>query len=265
LKNKYCFDKSLHIHLLDDKPLMGTSTALEVLSKPLTWWASGKALELLGWTPTKTDKFIRMEIASKAFDEVRACTDVEYLKLLDKAYRNHKDSLKKSADKGTDLHAEIERFIKGKMSGNVPIDLNERILPFIEWSDKNVKRFLWSEAHCYSENLWCGGISDFGVELNNGLIYLGDIKSSKEAYTSHFLQGGGYCLEIKENGLLTSEGDKIRDIPKIDGLIIVPFGAEPIVPQYNMLSLEVYENGFKAILELYKLIKSEEKLKEEVK
>src|SRR5437899_1811597 len=38
-----------HLHTLDGKPLIGTSTAIRVLNKPLTWWAAGMALTPLGW------------------------------------------------------------------------------------------------------------------------------------------------------------------------------------------------------------------------
>ena len=53
---KYRFEKEQHIHLLDERPLIGTTTALSVLNKPLTWWASGLAVEALGWYNTKQKK-----------------------------------------------------------------------------------------------------------------------------------------------------------------------------------------------------------------
>ena len=50
---KYNFNSVEHLHSLDDKPLTGTSTVCGVLYKPLTWWAAGKTLEVLGWTNSK--------------------------------------------------------------------------------------------------------------------------------------------------------------------------------------------------------------------
>jgi hypothetical protein len=42
-------DRENHVHLLNDKPLIGTSTVVGVIAKPLTWWASGLAVEEMGW------------------------------------------------------------------------------------------------------------------------------------------------------------------------------------------------------------------------
>ncbi len=36
----YQFDDKQHLHLLDGKPLTGTSSVGNVLSKPLTWWSA---------------------------------------------------------------------------------------------------------------------------------------------------------------------------------------------------------------------------------
>ena len=45
---KYQFNEKEHIHTLDDKPLMGTSTVVGIIAKPLTYWASGLAVGKLG-------------------------------------------------------------------------------------------------------------------------------------------------------------------------------------------------------------------------
>ena len=50
---QYKFNKEKHLHTLDGIPLTGTSSVVGVLMKPLSWWASGKAVELLGWLNPK--------------------------------------------------------------------------------------------------------------------------------------------------------------------------------------------------------------------
>jgi hypothetical protein len=46
-----------HLHLLDNKPLIGTTTAGKVLAKQgLPWWASACAVKTLGWTDPKIKK-----------------------------------------------------------------------------------------------------------------------------------------------------------------------------------------------------------------
>ena len=270
--NRYRFDSENHIHLLDNKPLLGTSTITQIISKghSLNWWASGKALELLGWTPapkwkpslklTSSQiselKIKRLEPICEAWKSISNMNTEQILTLLDKCYKNWKTSLDDSAEKGIDLHAELERFIKDNMQGLMG-EYDDKIQPFIDWTALNVKKFLWSEAHCYSEKLWCGGISDFGAELKDGRIILGDFKSSKEAYISHFFQGAGYAIQIEENGLLDAQGNKIGSCDHIDDLMIVPFGAKEVKPVFNKLSMDLYKEGFIAATKLHGIVNME--------
>jgi hypothetical protein len=274
---KYRFDEVNHIHFLDNKSLYGTSTVCKVISKSggLVWWASGKALEPLGWTPTKMKKEERTEKAKSEFQYISTMSIAEYLELLDKAYRNHKDSLDKSADEGTDLHAELERFVKWKMKSveqgvvlQALLCIPKQIQPFIDWSEKNVKRFLWSEAHSYDEDTWTGGISDAGALLNNGEKALIDFKSAKEAYFSHFVQVAGYCIQIEKNGLFDKDGNEI-ETPKpsfslkqssINKFLVVPFGAKEVVPIENTLPINELKDCFKSAVQLYKSSQKTEKL-----
>lgn len=129
----YSFDKEHHIHLLDNKPLYGTTTVLSVLAKPLTWWASGLAVkELSGiedpsvFTRIKNKKASAKEVLdlhqqiAKWFDIHREDTVDDYIVLLDKAYRAHSVKLDTTAQAGTDLHAELERFVKFCMEVGIP-------------------------------------------------------------------------------------------------------------------------------------------------
>lgn len=254
--NRYKFDETQHLHTLDGKALTGTSTALKVLSKPLSWWASGKALELMGWTATKAEKQSRIDAAANVLGNIKKMGVKEYLALIDKAYRNHKDSLDKSASKGTDLHAELERYIKWIMSGKKGLYTpNERIVPFVEWSEKNVKKFLWSEAHCYSERLWTGGIADAGAILNDDSVTVIDFKSSKEAYTSQFIQCAGYALALEENGLFDKDGNfQFKVGWNFDKFIIFPFGQEKLEPWENDKPIDELKKGFENAVQLYRLL-----------
>lgn len=173
----YKFNKEKHLHTLKDRPLTGTSTVMSVIAKPLTWWASGKAVGHLGWTNAKymeNGKYKtvpleeRVAVAHEHLQKIKEMTVEEYIKLLDEAYKAHSVSLKDSADSGTDLHAECERYVKDSIEAGSPMSpatYPEKIRPFIEWSQKSVERFLWSEMHTYSEEHWVGGITDAGAEL----------------------------------------------------------------------------------------------------
>jgi hypothetical protein len=224
---KYSFDKAQHVHTLDGRPLTGVSTVGSVVGKGgLTWWAVGLALKKLGWTnPKFTDKQTRLEKAGEAFDVIRNLPHLEYLSLLDDCYKAHDVEKKESAKRGTARHKLVEEYVKSCINGDEQ-DAPEEIQSFVKWAKENVKKFLWSEAHSFSEKHWVGGISDIGAELKDGNIAVIDIKSSKTAYPEMFFQCGGYDLLISENGLWTADGEKIADPITITRHIIFPFGAE---------------------------------------
>ena len=145
-------------------------------------------------------------------------------------------------------HAPVNTNMRG-----VRGEYAERIKPFIEWTDRNVEKFLWSEMHCYSETFWVGGISDCGALLKTGKTVIIDFKSSKEAYASHFFQIAGYDLQISENGGYDSEGNKIFTLENpIDGYIVIPFRSEDSVPGYDF-DVDKNREAFKACLTLYKI------------
>lgn len=268
MKYTYTDEGKSHVHTLDGKPLIGTSSAASVLAKPLTWWASGLAVGKFGWIH-KGDKKkgwvkkeVRLEAAKNRRDVILKMTDEEYLKLLDEAYAAHSEKLATSATEGTDLHAMVESYIKVCLEKNAGVPMIPgmvtkewkyyKILPFINWAGSKVKRFLWSEMHCYSERLWIGGITDFGFEDLEGKIGVGDIKSSKEAYLSQFWQCAGYDIQISENGGYDRKGNKVFTLEKpIDYYMIFPFGMEVPEAQYYY-DVEGGRAAFEAEIFLYK-------------
>ena len=263
----YKFDKENHVHTLNGKPLTGTSSVVGVLYKPLSWWASGKAVEVLGWTNAKkTKREDRLAIASAKFAQIKVLSDADYLTLLDTAYKAHSTQLHKSAKNGTDLHAVLERFVKTEMGKEGIKKLTSEeiqlIEPFIKWSKINVKKFIASEAHCYSKELWVGGITDAVAELNDGSVAVIDFKSSREAYPSQFLQTAGYAIQIEENGLFSENGKFSKKLDKpISKLIIVPFGADKVIPEIRT-QINDYKEGFKCAVRLYRLLGMDKLIKQ---
>lgn len=247
-----------HLHTLDGKPLVGTSSVSSVLNKPLHWWALQMGLAHLGWTPIndkKTKRRVpkeqRIPVAEKYLQELKQIqTGEEWLNLLDTCYYAHDKEKNRTAKKGTDLHAELERYVKDHMAGTLG-EYDPVIVPFIKWTEKNVKRFLWSEMHCYSEKLWVGGISDCGFEDKTGKYGIVDFKSAKEAYLGHFWQCAGYGMLIEENGGFDSDGNKTFTLDKpIDYYVVFPFGTKPVVPALYV-NPEKAKRAFLAELELY--------------
>ena len=253
--SQYIFDEPRHIHLLNGHPMIGTTTALSVIEKPFTWWASGMACSEFGWSnakKVKTDE--RIEKAQAKLDEIKAMSIGQYVSLLDKAYSAHNSSKKVAADSGIDLHSMVEDFIKKRMEG-VQGELffpDERMRPFEEWCDNNVKRFLFSEVNCYSERLWCGGQPDFAYEDMNGNYVLADAKSHKAAYFSDMAQLGGYNIQLSENGGFTEDGKKIFELKKpFKSHAVFHFGGGFTAPTISY-GIERDKNAFEYALALYK-------------
>lgn len=263
---KYIDEKGEHMHTLNGQPLIGTSSVGSVIAKPLTYWASGLAVMQLGVPDSKV--LTKLKNKKATVEEVKALyascgvfleglrgMDIEkYVKLMQKAYTAHATTLKDKAEEGTDLHAELERYVKDTMllKETKKIKYEDRIQPFIDWTFVNVKRFLWSEAHCFSEKMWTGGISDVGAELNDGKYIIIDFKSSKEAYLGQFWQCVGYAMQIEENGWFDRNGQQLGTLDKpIDYVCIVPFGAPKVEPKFNY-DMAGGKEAFLAELVLYK-------------
>lgn len=259
-----------HLHqLLQDgewKNLTGTTTIIDVLGKPLTWWASGKAVELLGWLKPEKQRIKgvwkvlnekeRIKKAKKYFSVLLKSTPEKYLKALDLAYRAHEDSKKEKAEAGTEMHEDLELYIRSCLEKDGKPYLiengDEKVKQFAAWAVQEVDRFIGSEVCCYSERLWVGGITDFVAVLKNGDWIIGDFKSSKEAYFSQFVQAGGYNVLLEENGGFTTDGKKLFDLDQpIKKYIIFPFGASSFAPKETVLT-NTLEDCFNALVSAYR-------------
>jgi hypothetical protein len=215
LTKRYTFNAKDHIHLLSDEPLIGTTTALNILAKPLTWWAAGMSCAEFGWlNPKKHTNAECLKAANLMLAKIKGMTTTQYIGLLEKAYRAHNTKKDQAADDGTALHAKLEKFVKAEIEGQPLQVIDPEIQPFVNWSRLNVKQFLFSELYCYSEPMWTGGCADFGYIDMDDRVVLGDFKSSAEAYWSHAVQLGGYDLQISENGGFTATGEKVFTLPR---------------------------------------------------
>lgn len=263
--NKYKFinevidGKKTHCHTYGGAPLLGTSSVVGVISKPLTFWASGLAVAELGWkNPKFTAEKERMESALESKLKIEEMSVEDYLKLLDKAYKAHSIRLDKSADVGTSMHERLENYCKNciRTGGGKPYDalltLGPEVNIFSKWACENVKEFMVSEGYCYSERLWLGGITDCYALLKNGHYAVIDFKSSRECYISQFLQVCLYDIQISENGVFYQEGNRMFEPMKADEYIIFPFGAPKVEPSVKMASEEL-KKGAEAAVTLYKL------------
>ncbi len=268
----YFFDSTKHIHLLDGKPLIGTSSMASVLAKPLTWWASGLACAKFGWINKKDEngKFRtldeRLQTAFKMWKKISGMSNEEYLDLLDDAYKAHSVKLSSSAEAGTDMHSVMEEYVKyciekneglpfaGYKSSfvNVSDSNKEKLQILVDWSVQKVKRFIGSEDNCYSRVLWLGGVVDCVYEDMDGKYVILDFKSSKEVYLSQFWQAVGYAIQLEENGAFTSDGVLKYKLDKpISYVAVLPFGMKEPEVFYN----EDMSGGKDAVVSMLTLYK----------
>src|SRR3990167_8438222 len=256
---KYTDEKGAHLHTLNSKPLIGTSSVLkDTLAKTLQWWAAEMAavecLEAGDKIPTIREEYA---VARVATDKKAAIDALQKKYPIFRAARfAHFNDSKKKAGTGTDMHAELENYVGLCIkNGGQPIPMNgttREVDAFAGWSVENVEKFLWSEGHCFSETHWLGGISDCGALLKDGNLAIIDFKSSKDAFFDQFVQTGGYALEIEENGLFDADGNQTLKLDKpITALIIVPFGAEKVEPKI-LYAVNEYKQNFLSALGIYK-------------
>lgn len=272
MDNPYRFQdsKGEHSHQINIdgewKNLTGTTEVLSIVAKPLTWWAVGEGLKILGWTPiteTKGSKRVnapyepRLESATLALEHIRELDGEGYLEELDQAYYAHSKVKNKAAGDGKELHSRLEKYVKtciDKHSG-VPVSgKSDLIQKFIDWSVENVDQFIFSEGHTYSEKYWIGGIVDCGAKLKDGRMAIIDFKSSKAAYNSQFWQIGAYEIQISEKGIFSSDGDKIME--PTDGFtthIVIPFGAPEFSPVIVNDEKGIHKQAYLAALTLYRI------------
>ena len=262
--NRYHFDKIRHVHSLDDKPLMGCSTIVNIINKPMQWWVAEQTLKPLGWS--KYNKKVngaykvvpdkeRLPDVTRALLRITEMKPKTFLDLLDSCYSNHSKKKDEAADKGTERHEVLAAWIQECMEkhNGAPSGSAEGVEVFCEWAKKNVKKFLWSEIHTYSEELWAGGIADVGWEDLQGRVVAGDFKSSKDIYFSQFLQVAGYDIMLSESGGLTAEGEKIFTLERpIEAYCVAPFGQDDFDP-IILDHVEDFKAAFKSSVHLYKL------------
>ncbi len=276
--NKDEFGKPCHRHqiLVDGeyKDATGGSSIVDVLKKDgLTYWAAGLAVKTFSGiedckllTKIKNKKastselLLIQETVKKWLSSNSKISEDSYIQLCIDAYFAHTVKLADSADAGTQLHKGLENYVKYCINHNkgepLPLDDEEdiRVKEFSDFSLEHIKRFIWSEAHMFSEELFLGGISDVGAEMNDGSYAIIDFKSSKEAYFSHFIQASIYNLLIQANGLVNADGESLKvqiDKP-ISKYIIIPFGAKEFTVHENS-NVEELKEAALACIKLYRV------------
>ena len=223
----YKFDEKKHAHTLDGKPLMGVTTVLSVISKPsLIQWSANMACD---YVDSRSMEF---------FNNPTLFKDI-----LKEARTAHRKKKEKAGDWGTKVHEAVEDWIK---RGVEPVGLDEMGVRafenFKKWAEDNNVKFIESEKHLYSREMWIGGIVDLVFEMD-GKKYIGDIKTSSGIYNEAFFQMGAYHLMLEEMG----EKD-------VAGYIVINLKKDGTMDMKRADNMKINQDAFKHALGLYKII-----------
>jgi hypothetical protein len=229
-KGNYEFDEFKHVHTLNGKNLIGTTTVLGIIAKP----------QLIPWAANEAVKYASANIKSDT-----KYSEEELVEIFKEAKVAHRKKKEKAGEAGTSVHEMIEKIIKNAIENTngfiqVGPPENEQILRFVTWSIENKVKFLASEKHVYSEKMWIGGILDLICEID-GKRLVGDIKTSSGIYPEAYIQCSAYSECLREN-----EGEKI------DGVVIINLKKDGGFDVGFNYDLEGNLECFKAALTLYK-------------
>jgi len=250
--DKYTFNEAKHKHFINGREVTGTTTIVGVIDKPaLIPWALKIAMECL-------KKLLRGE----------ALTYDNLIKAIEHAKQEPNRKKNEAGRFGTVVHALCEHF--NKTGVLLPVDskeLPESVLKcaqtftdkelkkatklltqYIDWLKKNNAKILYVEQNVFSETYFLGGIFDMIIEID-GKIYLADFKTSSGVYPSHFIQMGGYEIQLSE----MAERGYIPEMD-IDGYIVLHVPRKGSLKEHRITDTQVYQRAFRACIYIYRLI-----------
>lgn len=205
------FDPIKHRYTLDGKPLTGVTTILGVIAKnALIQWSADETAKFLGWFNEKYDDGTGQAKLAKRFAELKKLTPIAFYGTLTEARSAHRKKKEKAGEAGTNVHLQIEHYIKGQPFDTMTPQVKGMVEKFVKWAVENKVKFLESEKRLYSRKFWYAGTMDFVAEID-GKVWIGDVKTASGIYPEYFFQTAGYQLALQEMG----------EYPNIEGHIIV--------------------------------------------
>jgi hypothetical protein len=292
----FTYEDKKHAYKLNGVDLPGTTTPLKLVNE-LSWDADGKMTDKSQIIQQWAIKMVTNEIIEKSSDYFskagsrelmspsRVSAKVQEIVLEAKKAPNKKFT--GAGISGTEIHAQLERWIKYAIEHNdglaenlslnillESLDINAtQIHNFINWAVKNKVKFLFSEEPIYSKEWMNCGTVDFICEID-GKILIGDIKTNgdkrryewntktnkydftkpvSDIHIPALWQTGAY-------GKMSTESDARKLIDKFDGVVIVNIKKSgefdeklDVRYDYNVDSLI---KAYDYVLNLYKLFRS---------
>jgi len=243
MSNRLKFNQKNHHYTLDNKPITGVTTILQVISKPA----------LINWSANMAVDYILNEINNLKPDDLNFSDFLIWIndQVGKEARKAHLKKRDKAGDIGIIAHSLIEDWIK---NGKRTIEVSDRIkdkedaqkitvmvLNFINWAKENKVQFLASERQVYSDKFWYCGTYDFLAKID-GKTYLGDIKTSSGIYPEMWAQCAGYQICEQE----------MNPKQKIDGHLIVNLKKDGKIQTKTSYDYAGYRKMFLGALAIYR-------------
>jgi len=215
------FDEEKHAYTctLNNELFTGVTTILNVRSKEfLKWWTVKMAVKYLGWfDPKEFNKKDGMEYLSSKLEKIKKFTPEKWYEILTEAKNAHTKRSKEALVAGSIAHDWIESYIKGEKK-DTPKDEKaaSAIKAFLDWESQHKVEWLASELLVGSMIHKYAGTCDFVANID-GILTLGDFKTSNQISEDVALQTAGYWLALDEmliKGAKRPEQRAVLRIPK---------------------------------------------------
>ena len=244
---EYRFEEKRHRHelLVDNewRSLTGCTTVLSVLAKPaLIQWSANMAVEYIA---SHIGEAITYPLDSLKIEE-----------MLNEAKVAHRKKKEKAGDWGTEMHAWVEKYINFLLGKNELPELpkdeiqQKQTVNFIKWVEDNKVKFIASEEHVHSKEMFTGGIIDILCEID-GEDWIADIKTSSGIYPEAFAQMAGYQLMLEE----------MEPDTKIKGHIVLNLRKDGEFEEKRSVSVGEAKEMFLSCLKIYRI---QEKIKNQI-
>jgi hypothetical protein len=173
------FDDAKHAYTWGGQLVPGVTTILSCISKPaLIQWAAGMA----------SDYFLQAIQSGR--------TDLPVIYKESKVA--HRKKAQSAANIGKDVHHYAECFFKKKPLPELTDDQAKRgVEAFHKWLDAHKVEVLTSERILFSNEHYYAGTCDFVAKID-GVLGVGDIKTSSGIYPEHRFQTAAYQQAIQE-------------------------------------------------------------------
>lgn len=173
------FDDAAHVYMWNGQPVPGVTTILKVIGKP----------ELTGWYKKMVRDYWMDAINSGRTD---------WAKIHKESWNADKKVSSAAADIGTNVHAYAEAHFKKLPLPELLTDEAKRAVEgFHQWLDAHKVEILASERMVMSKDHYYAGTCDFVAKID-GVISVGDIKTSSAIYPDYRLQTAAYQHALQE-------------------------------------------------------------------